>query len=123
MAKRKVTPMEAQDDIPDFGYVAPPGESVATEEPAVVRAKRPIRHEDIPSGVDGFKYIREQGFTNPVRKYRVTPMGKPEHVARLRSLEIEAVDESAAINEFIVRSGIPAKIVHSMNFRALLVEG
>lgn len=124
MAKRRVTPIDpafGNEDIPDVGYVAPPGE-VLVDEPAVVRPKRPIRHSDIPANVDAFRYVRENGYTNPVRKYRVTPMGKPEQVARLRSLEIDAVDEAAAINEFITRSAIPAKIVHAMNFRAVKLE-
>lgn len=125
MAKRKVSPVDFDsDDIPDVGYVAPPGERVALhDEPAEVKSKRPLRHSDIPQGVDPFRFIRENGYVNPTRKYRVTPFGKAEVVARLKSLDIEAVDESDAINQFISHMRIPNKIVHSLNLRAILVEG
>ena len=126
MAKKKVVPLDSSldgDDIPDIGLVAPPGEQVQRDEPAVVRSKRPIRRSDIPAGVDAFQWIRSEGYINPTRKYRVTPMAKAEIVSRLRSLEVEAVDESEAVNKYIVASGIPTKIVHSMNFHAVPVEG
>ena len=123
MAKKKVVPLNPMldgDDIPDVGLVAPPGESLhPVDEPAVVKAKRPIRHSDIPAGVDAFHWIRNEGYLNPTRKYRVTPVAKPELAARLKSLEVEAVDEAEAVNKYIVVAGIPAKLVHSMNFHAV----
>lgn len=126
MAKKKTVPLDPVldgDDIPDVGLVAPPGEQVQRDEPAVVRSKRPIRRSDIPAGVDAFHWIRNEGYLNPTRKYRVTPVAKPELAARLKSLEVEAVDESEAVNKYITAAGIPAKIVHSMNFHAVAVEG
>lgn len=126
MAKRKTTPFDPAlngEDIPDVGLVLPPGESLPVEEPAVVRAKRPIRREDIPQGVDPFRYVREHGYTNPTRKYRVTPQAKPELAAKLRSLEIEAVDESEAINKYVDAFKIPTKLVYGMTFKAIAVEG
>lgn len=126
MAKRKVSPIDPTldgDDIPDVGFVAPPGEQVHDDEPAVVRSKRPIRHADIPKGVDGFHWLRSEGYLNPTRKYRVTPFGKAETVSRLKSIEVEAVDESEAVNKYITAAAIPTKLVHSMNFRAVQVEG
>lgn len=127
MAKKKVVPLNPMldgDDIPDVGLVAPPGETLNhADEPAVVRAKRPIRHSDIPAGVDAFHWIRSEGYLNPTRKYRVTPVAKPELAARLKSLEIEAVDEGEAVNKYIIAAGIPSKLVHAMNFHAVPMQG
>ncbi len=90
--------------------------TTATEPPAP--KKEPFRPSDIPADVgDKAKWLREQGKPNPVRLYRVSSKRKKYPVD---PLEINAVDESAAINEFIRRRKI--KEPHRYIFRAILLK-
>ena len=89
--------------------------------------QEPFRPSDIPP-VDGrisisnplgdpAKWLREHGKPNPVRLYSVTAKrGK----TRLDGLEINAVDETSAFNEFVRRNGL--KEPHRYIFRAIMLK-
>lgn len=72
-----------------------------------------------PHLIDRFKFLRERGLPNPTRLYRVSV----RHNGEIRdTTEVEAVDESAAINAAAQRLGIPTKAMHSRVFHAIAIE-
>lgn len=86
-------------------------------------AKEPFRPSDIPKNVeDRAQWLREKGKQNPLRCYRVKVASQPKDSPECPECEIDAVDEAAAINEFIRLREIKVGAVCHHSFTVVCIK-
>ena len=72
---------------------------------------------------DPYRFIRQEGLPNPQRLYRVSakgPVGKVD--TQLPALDIDAVDESDAQRQYLVKKQIKQADAHRFRFRCVVIE-
>jgi hypothetical protein len=87
--------------------------------PSVLRAMAIAATKNVD--VDVHRWAKEEGLPTPLRKYRVTP-SLAKHVAAYPALEVDAVDEGAAVGAFLRERNVRADARHSVSCRCVCLE-
>jgi hypothetical protein len=87
--------------------------------PSVLRAMAIAATKNVD--VDVHRWAKEEGLPTPLRRYRVTPT-LAKHVEAYPALEVDAVDEGAAVGAFLRDRNVRADARHSVSCRCVCLE-
>lgn len=100
------------------------------EPAAVVVAEPPIRPSQMRARaieatgdlkVDVHRWAKDEGLPVPLRLYRVSA-ASPKYAAAYPAQEVEAVDESAAVNQFRVLNKVKLEHAHAVSCAVVCIE-